>query len=383
MANAWKSVDLIAAEALNVLTDELKITKMASRDKSAEFMSRPNGYAVGDTVRIKTNPEYTAKEFSTTVSAQDIRSSTRNMEIEKWYDVSVQMTSREKSLELNDFTDEVIRPAVIALAEQVETYVASKLVLARGLYASDDLFASASDVALARKAANYQQLNPAGRFAIVDDTMEAKLLGQTWFNQSQTRGAPGITTLQSGDMGRVMGIDWHGTQFFPDSSLTAGTMICATNNTSGTKNLVGDTSLIVDTQTASKALKVGDRIQIAGVRRPLVVKTAIADTSASTEIELAHPIDQIIPDDAAVTVVGSGQAMTFHGVIFDTDALGVAMPLLDPPSDKPAYSLAYDGISIRVVQGYDMSTKKDTLSLDLIVGATAYDPRRMTLVAQY
>jgi hypothetical protein len=383
MANAWKSVDLIAAEALSVLTDELKITRMASRDKTADFMTRPNGYAVGDTVRIKTNPAYKAEEFSSSITTQDIRSSTRNMEIEKWYDVSVKMTSREKALELSDFTQEVIRPATVALAEKVEAYVATKILEGRGLYTSDDLLASASDVALARKAANYQQLNPAGRYALVNDTLEAKLLGQTWFNQSQTRGQPGVTTLQSGDMGRVMGIDWHGTGYFPESTLTAGTMVCVTNNDSGAANLIGMEVLTVDGQTASRTLKAGDRIQIAGVKRPLVVKTAIADTTATAEVELTHPIDQIIPDNAAVTVVGSGQALDFQGAIFDSDSIAVAMPLLDAPSDKPSFVLGYDGISIRVVQGYDMTTKSDTLSLDLIVGASAYDPRRITLLANY
>jgi hypothetical protein len=30
-----------------------------------------------------------------------------------------------------------------------------------------------------------------------------------------------------------------------------------------------------------------------------------------------------------------------------------------------------------------MSTKKETMSLDLLIGACAYDPRRMTLLREY
>jgi len=30
-----------------------------------------------------------------------------------------------------------------------------------------------------------------------------------------------------------------------------------------------------------------------------------------------------------------------------------------------------------------MTTKKETMSLDLLIGAEAYDPRRMTLLREY
>lgn len=381
MSNVWKHPDLIAAEALTVLMDELTITRMAARDKTADFMMRPNGYAIGDTVRIKTRPAYEAKEFSSTISVQDIRSSTRSMAIEKLYDVSVAITAREKLLDLDSFSEEVIRPAVTVLAEAAETYVASKLLQAAGLYASDTLLETAADVAKARQAATLQQLNPMGRFAIVDDELEASLLGQTWFNQSQTRGDPGISTLQSGMMGRVMGIDWYSSLYFPTSDHTAGDFTGVTNNTSGTKNLIGDTTLTVIASSAGGGVKVGDRIMIAGVRRPLVVKTA--EVSVSTSIALVDPITEIIPDGAAITVIGAEKSMTIRGAIFDTDALAVAMPMLDTPSDKPSYVVASDGFSIRVVQGYDMEKKTETMSLDFLIGAAAYDPRRITLLAGY
>lgn len=381
MANVWTQPDIIAAEALNILLDQLVITKMASRDKTADFMTRPNGYAVGDTVRIKTRPTYEAKEFSSSISVQSIRSSTRSMAIEKLFDVSVNVTAREKALDLDSFSEEVIRPAVVVLGEAAETYVASKIMQGAGLYASTALMETAADVAAARRAATIQQLNQAGRFAIVDDTLEATLLGQTWFNQSQTRGDPGISTLQSGNMGRVMGIDFSSSLYFPTGNHTAGDFTGVTNNTTDTKNLIGDTTLTVVADSPGGAVVAGDRLQIAGVRRPLLVKTGV--DPVTTTIALVDPITEIIPDGAAITVIGSGQAMTYHGAIFDSDSLSVAMPLLDSPSDKPSYTVSYDGFSIRVVQGYDMTSKSETMSLDFLIGAAAYDPRRITLLAGY
>ena len=131
-------------------------------------------------------------------------------------------------------------------------------------------------------------------------------------------------------------------------------------------------------------MKAGDRLAIAGVRRPLKVLTTIADTSATTTVALVDPITEIIPDNAAVTVISTGTAAwTPQGAIFDGDSLAVAMPVLDAPSDKPSQVISNNGYSIRVVQGYDMASKKETLSLDMLIGATAYDPRRITLLANY
>lgn len=382
MANAWLNVDLIASEALMIMSDELVIGNLATRDTTSEFNTAPNGYKVGDTIRIKTRPDYTVNEFSSTISTQSIRESNRSMQIEKWFDVSVAVTAREKALDLESFSEQVIRPASRRIAEKIDTYLGTKIMGAHGLYPSDTLFESAADIALARKAANLQQLDM-NRFCLVNPDLEATILGQTWFNQSQTRGTAGEATLASGNMGRVMGMDFYSSVNFPDASLTGGTMVCVTNNTSGTKNLIGDTTLTVDTQTSSKVLKAGDRIHIAGCKRPLLVKTAIADTSSTTSVELVDPITEIVPDNAAVTVIGNNSAMVFKGAIFDDRSIAIAMPMLDSPSDKPSFAISDNGYSLRVVQGYDMSTKTETLSIDCLVGALAYDPRRITLLAGY
>ena len=190
MANAWENVDMIAAEALTVMSDEMVIGNLTMRDKTSDFNTTPNGYKVGESVRIKTRPDYEAKEFAGAITPQEIRSSKRNLAIEKHFDISVEMTSREKSMNMDDLTEEVIAPAARRLAEKVDVYLGSKIAQAAGLYASNTLLGSSADVALARKAAILQQLE-SNRFALVNLDLEAALLGQDWFNQSQTRGQDG------------------------------------------------------------------------------------------------------------------------------------------------------------------------------------------------
>ena len=98
---------LIAAEALTNLTDQLVITNLCARDMSNEFNNTPNGYKVGDTVRIKVGTDYTVNEFTSTITAQSIRESHHNLAIEKLFDVSVSIGAREKALKLSSFVEQV------------------------------------------------------------------------------------------------------------------------------------------------------------------------------------------------------------------------------------------------------------------------------------
>ncbi|RLB67215.1 MAG: hypothetical protein DRH08_04230 [Deltaproteobacteria bacterium] len=379
MANAWQNVDIIAAEALRILTDELVIANLTSRDKTSDFMTRPNGYRVGDTVRILNRPDYKVNNFTAggNIEVQDIRESTRSMTIENHYDVSVEIGAKEKTLDLESFSEQVVAPGARRLAEQVDKYVGTKILEGAGLYASGTLLQSAADVAQARKEATLQQLELSGRYALLDLDLEATVLGQEWFNQSQTRGSFGVDTLQSGQMGHVMGMDFFSSINFPTNAATIGDGVGVTNNTGGTTNLVGMTA--VTTTATTGQMEAGDRIMIAGVRRPLIVAAQTAATA--TSIPVVDPITEIIPDGAAITTIAAGQTVTYNGAIFDNRSMAVAMPMLDPASDKPSSVISDDGVSIRIVQGYDMITKTETLSMDLLVGATAYDPRRITLLA--
>jgi len=379
MANIWEHPQIIAQEALTHLEDALVVTKMCAMDKTSEFTSKSNGWKKGETVSFRTHGDYVAEDFSGTINIQDIQASSRPMTIEKHLDISVEVTSREEVLDLDSFSDQVIRPAAYRLAEMTEQYVAGKIIQGAGLYLSADLFANAADIALARKAATIQQLSTT-RYCLVDLETEAKLLGQTWFNQSQTRGPAGERTLNTGEMGHLMGMDWYSAITFPEASHTSGDSICVTDNTVATNNKIGLKVLTVDTQTSGRSLNEGDRLLVAGCRRPLIVAADIADTDATVSITLVDPITEIIADGAAVTVIGSGLTYDYRGAIFDDRSIAVAFPMLDKPGDKVTATAANNGVSIRVVKGYDMTSKVTTLSMDLLCGAFAFDPRRITLL---
>lgn len=379
MANVFQNPDMIAQEALMHLEDSLVIGRMASKNKTSDFTGR--NMKVGSTVDIETSSDFTVNDFALagdTVAYQDIRETSRSFTIEHLYDVSVKLTAPQMALDLDSFSREVIRPAAYKLAEKAEIYLGTKILQAAGLYASDTLFETAADVALARKQAISQKIN-GNRWVLMDRTLEATLLGKDFFNQSQTRGAAGVDSLQSAELGDLMGMFMYASDQFPELQRTAGTGTTTTDNTVATDNIAGNTSLKVD--ATSGQFEAGDRIKIAGVSTPLIVASQVVATS--TSIPLVDPITEVIPDGAAVTVLGSGQTYDVRGVIMDDRALWMAMPPLMPASNQISAVATSQGYSIRVTQGYNRDTKSEEMSLDLLIGAVAGDPRVMMLLGNY
>lgn len=375
--NAWQQIQWIATESLMHLEDSLVITQLTAKDKTADFNVKPNGYAIGSSVDIKSNPVFEAKEFAGSIDIQGIRSSKRSMEIEKHFDVSVAMTAKEKRLDMASFSDEVIKPAIYAIAEKCDRYVASKITQAAGLYSSASLFGTAADMALAKKAATFQQLSSTNRFCLVDDTLEASLLGATFFNTYNNRGESGELVFNEASLGRAMGMGFFSSLNFPEYTHTAGDGVGASKTTpTGTENTVG-TSVLVLEAAATGTFNDGDRIIVAGMRRPLIVNGTQATPSS---INLVDPIAELVPANAAVTVVSTGATFDARGAIFDDRSMAFAAPMLDPASDKPSAVFSSNGYSIRVVQGYDMDAKTETISFDILCGAANYDPRRITLL---
>lgn len=389
-----EGIEIVAAEALAHLQDALVIKNLCATDVGAEYNVRPNGYQVGDTVRFKINPVFEAKEFDAAVGvvAQPIRSSNRSLTIEKHLDVSVAVGAKEKALEFEGFSSTVLAPGAYALAEKIDQYLAGKVYAASGAYGSADLFGTTSgsggaDLALARAEAIRQQLGQ-NRFCLMNVDLEAALLGQTWFTGAQNRGDD--AALVAGKMGRTMGMEFFSSVNWEDKTVTHGAGVAVTASAAqlaaNKTNLVGQSAIEFYEITAQ--IEAGDRIKIAGLKRPVIAaeQKAIAISSASQALRtvaIVDPITEIIGGSLAATTVLSGKTVAYKGAIFDSQSLGMAMPMLDSPEVGLASVVSDNGISIRVVADYDSKYKKSSLSMDCLIGGFALDPRRITLLGSH
>ncbi|GAI94219.1 unnamed protein product, partial [marine sediment metagenome] len=136
--------------------------------------------------------------------------------------------------------------------------------------------------------------------------------------------------------------------------------------------VTGDVLTIVAV-TATCTVKTGDIITVtntdASTTNYVILEDATCALTPGTAVE-HYPV---ITDEAAEAVIaavidtGGANNIAFHKNAF---AL-VTAPLLPPMGGARATVENYKGLSCRVVYGYDMSKKVDTVSIDMLVGVKA------------
>jgi len=381
MASNLLTINTIASEALHQLSNNLVAAQLMYRDKTGDF-GMSGGYKVGDSVNIRTNPAYDVHDFAGAIVHQQPRQSKRSLTIDQFYDVSIDYTSRERALDLDSLSDNMLRPAMIALADKIDRHLLSTAWEARGMYQSLTPLTSAAEMATARKVANKQQIAQGGRIGIVNSDLEANLLGTDTFHRFDARAQGGVNALENATMGKIMGVDWYSSVNFTDSNYAPGTGTGSTKTTpTGTENQIGTSTLYLQ-GTSVGTFEAGDRIQIAGMFRPLVVAAQVL--VGGTAITLTEEIDEVVPVTAAITVIGSGNSdLAMQGLILEPGAFAYAMPPLDAPRGGVNSSVvSMDGLSLRAVEGYSQDGKTETISFDCILGASVYDSRKAMVIAQ-
>ena len=116
MPNTFITVQDIADQAALRLRENEVMSRLVSRDYDEKIADK------GDTVQIKVPNVFDAKDFDQTgtIVAQSIVEGKRLLTLDKIKDVSVTLSSKEKTLNINNFTEQVINPAIEALARKVD-----------------------------------------------------------------------------------------------------------------------------------------------------------------------------------------------------------------------------------------------------------------------
>lgn len=373
---------ILAAEALDQLEYDLIAGNLMYRDRTADF-ANSRGLKVGDAVTIRTVTDFRTDEFTGVgpIQTQEVQQSSTQLTIEKHFDVSVEITARERALNLDGIRKEIINPAMLSMAQKLDTYLLTKAIQSQGLYASNTLLTSAADIAQANKTSILQQISKVGRIALVDEDLEATLLGTDVFSKFDTRGAPGVTALQEASLGRLLGNNWFTTVNFPDIQQVMGDGVTTLDNANAADNLQGSNALVVD--STSGTYNAGDKIKIAGAKRAYTVSTTTAATATVIPVDeqISENLSEL--DGAAITVISSGNTIDYQGILFNQGAFGFAAPPLDAAAGDKSGVATAGGMSVRVTEAYDIHTKKTFWSFDMLVGAKAVDPRKSMLLGSF
>lgn len=376
MANVFLTPDVIAREALVLLQSNLVATRLFSRRYEADLNS---GAKVGDTVRIRRRSEGVVDEYTgSSVTVRDIVETNTSLTLEKHFDATIKITDRQRTLDLVDFSEQVLAPRMVELGERIDTYALDKLrdipnPAGPSESAPAALPNSISAMALVEKTLNDLKVPMNPRFQIASTEYKATLLGVDSFVEVDKSGAD--NALRLAEIGPIMGFATFMGQNTPTATFTSGTQ------TSGVVDgavAAGAVSLSYDGGgVATGTLLVGDIVNITGYGNVVVSTNDTAVTSAGT-LAVKEPFREAIADNTTFTVYdGGGNTRQLHGAVFHPDCLAfVSAPLDLPVGAEAAYIQdPASGLSIRAVYDYDRDLKSDVLSLDILVGAAMVDGR--------
>lgn len=283
MANTILTPDIIAREALMVLRNNAVMANLVHRDYSSEFVS-----GVGDTITIRKPAKFDAKEFAGSITVQDATENSVSVKMDKHLDVSFAVTSKELTMDIEDFSKQLLVPAMQAFQDKIDGYL----------------------LGLSSEITNKHA--PSGNAK--DDVIEAR--------KFLTSAAAPLT-----DRRYVYGTDTE--------------------------------AALLKTDLFISAEKVGDE------------GTALREASLGRKFGMDFYVDQNA-DTAGL------KSMAFHKNAF---AL-VTRPLALPQGAAKAAIVDYDGFGLRVVYGYDISKKTDTISIDMVCGVKTLDKNLAAVVGE-
>lgn len=352
MANKFLTPEVVAKEALMVLQSNLVMADLVHRDFSDEFVS------VGDTVSIRVPAKFVAQNFTGNTTAQDITEGSVPVKLDRFRDVTVAVNAKQMSLDIEDFSQQVVAPAMQAIAQAIdEDLLAVGMAQAGYVKEGTENAQDLADIAELAKRLDLNKAPTANRRLVL--CPEHKYRYALTENLSNVSYAGDNETLRDALLGRIYTLDTYMDQNCPDSN-------AAQPGTAKAVTITGNAGEKTVTLTVCDGtVKNGDGFILGGY---LYRFTADGEQGSSVAV------DQVLMENAdgvSVTVVNAPCSLAFHrnGLALVTRKLALPMG-----ASRAAYASA-GGLGVRVVYDYDSATKTDKVSFDIIYGIQALDNR--------
>ena len=284
IANTFMTPDVIAREALLILENNIVSPQVMSTSAVGDF----TGAKVGDTIRVRRPAFFGVDEFgrtkasqATTIKIQDAVENSVNLKIEKHFDVSFEVSSKELTLAVDDFNERLLKPAMSALAQKIDEYALSKIADLGGLQGPSTTYAAPAtlpEVAAIVEKMNNQMIPMENRKLLVSPSMQSALYSIDAFVRADIRGGGFTSPVQEASLGRFMGLDTMMTQMLPKhSAMGTAASTGSTDAVYATSAAVTEGATIININAGPNGtltLKKGDTLSIDyadGVTRDHVV----------------------------------------------------------------------------------------------------------------
>jgi hypothetical protein len=395
MANSILTIDMITRKALEILENNLVLTRNVNRAYDDSFAVE--GAKIGSTLRIRL-PDRALVTDGAALQVQDDNEQFTTLTVSNQKHIGVNFTTAEMTMQLDDFAERVLKPRISQLASSIDADVANSF---RNIYQSVGTPGSTPSTSAVLLAAQ-QKLNEAAavmspRYATVNPAANAGLVEgmKGLFNPTDTISKQ----FKNGMMGTgVLGFDEI------NMSQSIKQFTTGSRNATGT---VGTTVTSQGSQTIALAgvgnaltIKAGDVFTVAGVfavnpqtrestgslQQFVVVADAVSSAGGDATVTVSpamytstHALATIsaFPASGAVTTfVGAASSQYPQNLVYHKDAITFATAdLLMPQGVDMASRQVHNGISMRIVRQYDINNDRLPCRIDVLYGYSVIRPQ--------
>ena len=392
MANSLLTIDMITRKSLEILENNLVITRNVNRQYDDSFAVE--GAKIGSTLRIRL-PDRALVTDGAALQVQSDNEQFTTLTVSSQKHIGVNFTSAELTMQLDDFAERVLKPRVSQLASSVDADVATSY---KGIYNSVGSPGTTPATSLVLLQAN-QKLNEFAtpmdqRYATVNPAANAGLVEgmKGLFNPTGTISRQ----FKNGMMGEgILGLDEINMSQSISNHTNGdwGTTITVTS----TVTTEGQATLPISFTGSSKTWNVGDVFTIAGVfavnpqtrqstgSLQQFTVTAVATGSSTATLDISPAlytasnalatVNAFPQASAVVTMLGSAATAYPQNLIYHKDAISFATAdLLLPQGVDMASRQVHNGISLRIVRQYDINNDRLPCRIDVLYGYAAIRP---------
>ena len=391
MSNSILTIDMITRKALEILENNLVLTRTVNRQYDDSFAVE--GAKIGSTLRIRL-PDRALVTDGAALQVQDDNEQYTTLTVSSQKHIGVNFTTAELTMQLDDFAERVLKPRISQLASSIDADVANSFkyignsVGTPGTTPASSLVLLQAQQKLNENAAvmqpRYATVNPAANAALIEG-MKGLFNPVSAISKQFKNGMFGEGILGYEELNMSQSI-----KQFTTGSRTGTVTVNAAVTTEGS-------TTVVLTGLGSTVIKAGDVFTIADCYAvnpqtrestgSLYQFVALADVTASTTASVTVPamysasqalatVDALPQSGKAVTFFGSASTQYPQNLIYHRDAITFATAdLLMPQGVDMASRQVHNGISLRVVRQYDINNDRLPCRIDVLYGYSVIRPQ--------
>ena len=391
MSNSILTIDMITRKALEILENNLVLTRTVNRQYDDSFAVE--GAKIGSTLRIRL-PDRALVTDGAALQVQDDNEQYTTLTVSSQKHIGVNFTTAELTMQLDDFAERVLKPRISQLASSIDADVANSFKYIGNSVGTPGTTPATSLVLLqAQQKLNENAAVMQPRYATVNPAANAALI----------EGMKGLFNPVSAISKQFKnGVFGEGILGYDELNMSQSIKQFTTGSRSGTVTVnatvtaEGSTTVVL-TGLTTTTIKAGDVFTIANVYAvnpqtrestgSLYQFVALADVTASTTASVTVPamysasqalatVDALPVSGAAVTFLGAASTQYPQNLIYHRDAITFATAdLLLPQGVDMASRQVHNGISLRVVRQYDINNDRLPCRIDVLYGYSVIRPQ--------